>query len=358
MISIHQKYIISKFLISLSKVLLIFSFLIFLMSLLEELSFFSDIEGSMLTILSLTLINTPSILFEIFPFIFLTGTIYFFMDILDKGEIYTLKILSISNIKILTTICVISFFIGVFLITFFYHLSTNLRFVYLEKKNNFSKDDKYLAVVTSNGLWIRDKIDNNLNFINADKINENYLINIFISSFNKNLDLQYSIKADQADIKTGKWELQNVTFNSNNEIKKYNNIQFNSNFDVKKINSLFEDLSSLSLIELMSLEEDYKLLGYSTDPIKILKHKIYSYPLYLAIMAAIGAILMLRIKYNKKKIFHIIIGVLLSVLIYYMNHFSKIIIESQNLSFIYSTWGPQILLLTLVSINLVRLNEK
>ena len=108
----------------------------------------------------------------------------------------------------------------------------------------------------------------------------------------------------------------------------------------------------------MSLEEDYKLLGYSTDPIKILKHKIYSYPLYLAIMAAIGGILMLRIKYNKKKIFHIIIGVLLSVLIYYMNHFSKIIIESQNLSFIYSTWGPQILLLTLVSINLVRLNEK
>ena len=358
MISIHQKYIISKFLISLTKVLLIFSFLTFLMNLLEELSFFKEIEGSMLTILLLTLINTPSILFEIFPFIFLTGTIYFFMDIIDKGEIYTLKILCVSNIKILTTICVISFFIGLFLITFFYHLSTNLKFVYLEKKNNFSKDDRYLAVVTSNGLWIRDKIDSSLNYINADKINENYLINIFISSFDKNLDLQYSLKADRADIKTSKWDLHNVTYNSNNEIKKYDNIYFNSNFDLKKINSLFEDLSSLSLIDLISLEEDYKLLGYSANPIKNLKHKIYSYPFYLSIMAAIGAIVMLRIKYNKKKIYHIILGILLSVFIYYMNHFSKIIIEAQDLSFIYSAWGPQLLLIILVSINLVRLNEK
>ena len=358
MLTIHQKYIISKFLISLTKVFVIFSFLIFLMNLLEEISFFKNTESSLLIILLLTLINTPSILFEIFPFIFLIGTIYFFMEIIDTGEIYSLKILSVSNIKILTTISIISFLIGIFIITFFYHLSTNLKFVYLEKKNNYSKDDRYLAVVTSNGLWIRDKINNDINFINAERINNNYLINIFISSFDKNLNLQYSLKADQADIKTTDWKLQNVTYNFNNEIKKYENYQFNSSFNEEKINSLFEDLSSLSLFDLVSLEEDYKLLGYSADPINNLKHKIYSYPFYLAIMTAIGAIIMLRINYNKKKIFHIILGVLLSVFIYYINHLSELIIESRNLSFIYSVWGLQLLLLIIVSINLVRLNEK
>ena len=32
-------------------------------------------------------LNTPSVLFEIFPFIFLIGTLFFFMEIIDKEEI-------------------------------------------------------------------------------------------------------------------------------------------------------------------------------------------------------------------------------------------------------------------------------
>ena len=93
-----------------------------------------------------------------------------------------------------------------------------------------------MVIITSKGVFgnvgygfvdygVADYGVDDINFINAERINKNYLINIFISSFDKNLDLQYSIKADQADIKTGKWELQNVTYNSNNEIKKYDNIQ-------------------------------------------------------------------------------------------------------------------------------------
>ena len=37
--------------------------------------------------------------------------------------------------------------------------------VYLELKNKYSSDDKYLAVITKNGLWIKDKINNNINIV-------------------------------------------------------------------------------------------------------------------------------------------------------------------------------------------------
>ena len=50
-----------------------------------------------------------------------------------------------------------------------------LKFFYLDIKNDFSKDDKYLAVITSNGLWIKDETKENINLINADKI-ENIII--------------------------------------------------------------------------------------------------------------------------------------------------------------------------------------
>ena len=75
-------------------------------------------------------------------------------------------------------------------------------------------------------------------------------------------------------------------------------------------------------------------------------------------MVCLASILMLKIKYNKSKLFNITIGILISVLIYYMNHFFKVIIETKDVPYIISIWGPQVVILTIVTMNLVRINEK
>ena len=59
----------------------------------------------------------------------------------------------------------------------------------MDIKNNYAKDDKYLAVVTGNILWIRDEIGGKTNFINADKIKNDYLLNLSISQFDENFNL-------------------------------------------------------------------------------------------------------------------------------------------------------------------------
>ena len=53
-------------------------------------------------------------------------------------------------------------------------------------------------------------------------------------------------------------------FTQNVQCFKKDKLNFNSNFDYKKIQSLFSNLSSLSLIELFDLRNNYKSLGYST----------------------------------------------------------------------------------------------
>ena len=50
---------------------------------------------------------------------------------------------------------------SLFLILVFYNLSSNLKNAYLELKSNYTSDDKYLAVITKNGL-IKDKIDDKI----------------------------------------------------------------------------------------------------------------------------------------------------------------------------------------------------
>ena len=82
----------------------------------------------------------------------------------------------------------------------------------------------------------------------------------------------------------------------------------------------------LSFIEKKLCKED---TAFGPKPatleIKSYLYKLYSFPIYLMLMSIIGCILMLNIKYNKSKIFHIIIGIIFSVLVYYVNYFSNLL---------------------------------
>ena len=75
-------------------------------------------------------------------------------------------------------------------------------------------------------------------------------------------------------------------------------------------------------------------------------------------MTCIAAVLMLNTRHNKSKIFHLITGIIISVIIYYINYFFSVIIETQNVPYLISIWGPQIILFMILVSSLIRINEK
>ena len=225
-------------------------------------------------------------------------------------------------------------------------------------KNKFSSDDKYLAVITENGLWIRDEINETINITNADKINNNKLNNISIVQFDKNFNLIQIIESKEVNIKTKNWIITNPLITKNNTTERLEQLNFESNFDIEKINNLFSNLSSMSLMQLNKLEKDYFDLGYSTVGIEVYENKIYSTPIYLAIMTLLSGIIMFNSKYKKSKLFNIILGIFLSVVIYYVNYFSGLLGENGRIPIILSVWLPLIILMLISLIGMVRLNEK
>ncbi len=358
MIYNYKKYICKKFILSLAKVTVVFTSVIVIMNLFEEIGFFKNSDEFLLLPIYLTLLNTPSILFEIFPFIFLIGTLFFFIEIIDREEINILKLNGITNLKIIQILSLLTFIIGLLILIFFYNISSNLKFFYLDLKNQYTKDDKYLAVVTSNGLWIRDEVDKTINYINAEKLDNDKLFNVTISQFDQKFKLTKVIISKEANIKTNTWVLQNPIVNFENNSKSYDKLEFFSNFDEERMLSIFDNFSSLDLFKLGDLKTDYEMLGYNTETLNGYKHRLYSYPLYLAIMVCIGAILMLNIKHNKSKVVSITLGIILSVIIYYINYFFKVIIETKDVPYLTSIWGPQIILSLIIITNLIRINEK
>ena len=110
--------------------------------------------------------------------------------------------------------------------------------------------------------------------------------------------------------------------------------------------------------QLHKLKKDYAKLGYNTKIINAYQHKIFSYPIYLTIMVCVACILMINIRYNKSKIFSLTLGILISVIIYYINYFFGAIIETKKIPYIYSVWGPQFILALIVLTNFIKINEK
>jgi len=354
----YTKFLVNGFLKSFFNVFTIMITLVFILNILKEIEFFSNKEVNSLYPIYLSLMSSPSIIFEMFPFIFLISTQFFFLKLFDNDEINIFKYSGLKNFKIINILSFVSFFIGILIIIVFYSLSSNLQHYYLQVKNKFSDDKVYLAVINKNGLWIKDVIDSQTSIINSSKINKNFLTNTFITTFDENFNLIRSIKSDKIDIKDNEWLIYDATIFKDNLGKKNNLIKFKSNFNQKRIESLFSNLSSLSLIKLINLRQNYKSLNYSTIDVDLQIYKVATYPLFLVIMTILSSIIMLNTKKTSSKVLKIIIGLFFSVVIYYINNFFNVMGSTEKLPLVVSIWTPIIFLSLINFIMLVNINEK
>jgi len=354
----YTKFLINLFNFSLLKVFSIFFTIILITNILEQAEFFKDANIGFFYLVFLSFLNTPSIIFEILPFIFLLSTQVFFINLIEKNELEIFKYSGLNNLKIIKIISFYSFLIGFIFVVFFYNFSSILKNSYLLIKNKHSNDNKYLAVVSENGLWIKDEINENINIINAEKVDKKFLLNVFIIQFDKNYNILKIIQSNKVDIASFEWKILNANIVKNNLKTKKEEFILKSNFNLKKINGLFSNLSSLSIIDLLKLRKSYKSINYSVTDIDSHLYRVVSYPIYLTLITIFSAVIMFNIGYQRNYFFKIIIGILLSVIIYYINYFIGILGTNERIPLILSIFLPFIILSIINLISIIRLNEK
>jgi len=354
----YIKFLINLFSISFLKVFIVFFIIILISNILEQVEFFKNVNLNFFYLIFLSFLNTPSIVFEILPFIFLLSTQIFFIYLIDKNELEIFKYTGLNNFRIIQIISIYSFMLGLIFIIIFYNISSSLKNSYLLIKNQYSEDNKYLAVITENGLWIKDEISDGINIINANKVDDKFLLNVSITQFNKNFEILRIIQSNKVDISTYNWKLFKPKILIDGVENEKEELNLISNFDLKKINSLFSNLSSLTFFDLIDLKKSYKALNYSVVDINSHLYKIISYPIYLTLITIFAAIIMFNIGYQKNSFFKITLGILLSVIIYYVNYFLNILGTNEKIPLILSILMPLIILSIINFISIIKLNEK
>ena len=355
----YQIYLGKIFTTTLFKTFVIFLSLAFILNIFEEINFFKDTEASITLPIFLTFLNIPSVIFEIFPFIFLITAQFAFIKLMDQNEIIVLKNFGLDNLKIIKILSILSFCMGIFIITIYYNFSSSLKYSYLNLKNTYAKDNKYLAVITENGIWIKDQIKDKINIINANKFQNNYLYEVDILQFDENFNLLNNIISSKIQIENKIWLIDKaITYNSKGQLKEARNYTFETNLNFNDLNSLYSNLSSLNILELNDLRKKYESINYSSTEINSAIHKLISFPFYLTIMTILAATIMLNIKHNKSKVFFLIFGILISVIIYYLSFFFEELGKNEQIPLGISIWIPLIIIMLISTISLIRINEK
>ena len=121
---------------------------------------------------------------------------------------------------------------------------------------------------------------------------------------------------------------------------------------------MFSNISTFNLLELFDLKKDYENLGYSSNEIVIHLLRLSSTPVLYGLLTILSAAIMFSFRKEKSLFFHIILGILMSVFIYYMNFMFSSLGNNGKIPIILSIFLPLLFISIFATIGLIRVNEK
>ena len=106
------------------------------------------------------------------------------------------------------------------------------------------------------------------------------------------------------------------------------------------------------------MRKNYKKLNYSLTEIDLQLLKLITFPFYFILMFIFSAIIMMNTKTFKNKSLKIIVGLFLSVIIYYINNFFYILGTSEKINVLSSVFIPLVILTLINSLFMRNINAK
>jgi len=355
-------YLLKNFLKTFFVFVLVFYCFGVILNLFEEIEFFKNIDVNIFTPFILTSVFIPSMIIKILPFIIFLSSMWFMIKIRNNKDLLTLKVFGYSNFKILMTLAITSFFLG-FLILFFINPITSSMSRYYEKtKSSFSKDIDHLVTFNRNGLWIKEKLKSKQRIISASKPEGFKLIDVKIFHIDKNSNLIEIINSKKANIKNNLWVLENVViFKPVDGILKkeeFLNYKITSIYNYEKINNLFKNFDTMSFVDLAVNYNKLLDNGYSEPFLNQSLHSMLSMPFFLFLMTGLASILSMNTLKRSDNLKYIIIGLLITVIIFYFKDLSLALGQTNRIPLILSVWAPVIALSFFTLIGVLQINEK
>ncbi len=358
---IINKYIIKEFIKTVIIMLLACFCLGFIVNLFEEINFFKDLDVGIYLPIMMTTLFVPTLLYNMFPFIVLLSGIWFFLKIKKSDEVTAMKVFGMSNFSIIIVPGLISILLGVFFVTSINPITSVLVMKYERIKGNYERDLDYLAAITENGIWIKEKSLEKNTIIRSSHLENENLMEVTIYEFDDDINFLRRIEATSANINSNKWNLKNVKIiDKKGKIVSDNikNFSYTSVYDLKKIKTLYSNLDTISF---WNIEDQIRLLeerGYSTREMETKLHKSLAFPFFLLSMLLLSGVFTLGTNIKENNSTYIFLAIVSSVIIYFFNDLSSVLGKTEKLPISISVWMPIVIIFIFSAVGVIHANQK
>ena len=356
-----NNYLAREFLKITINMSLVFFALGFIVNLFEEINFFKDFDVGIEVPIILSVLYVPNLLYNALPFVILLSGIWFFQKIKKTDEIIAMKVSGMSNFSVIMVPSIISVILGVFVVTSINPITSVLVKKYETIRGSYEKEQNYLAAITVNGIWIKEKNFGKNYIIRSQNLDNQSLINLTIYEFDYNNNFLKRIEAKSADISSLNWKLKDAKIiDKDGKIvsKNIDNLSYQSMYDIKKIKSLYSNLDTISF---WNLEKEIELLeerGYSTDEMRSKFQRSLAFPFFLLSMILLSGVFTLGMRLKENNWTYIFTAIITSVLIFYFNDFSAALGKTGKLPIEVAVWMPIIIIFIFGSVGLIHANQK
>ena len=361
--SINQ-YIIKEYIKSLLVVIAVMLSIIILINLLDEFNFFkSKKDLKFIFFIIFTILKIPNVLISLFPFIILFGGIVFYLKIYNHNEVISLRVMGYSNIQIILIPALTSFVIGYLIIFLIVPFSSSMVKYYEELRSQYN-ETKNLVFVNETGIWVIDKNEKEKNIIRIEKINKEFSNINQLTIYNYDLSNNFikRIDAGEAIIKDKNWQLNKVHIiaanKKNNKENYLTNYNYISNININELKNVYKNTDTVSLLdinkEMLVLEDK----GYSTIDLRIRYQKLISFPIYLLAMSILSGLMIINLGKTSNYLKYGSYGVIISIIIYFLNDLSITIAKSGIISVDFSVWIPIFLIILINLVGITQVNAK
>jgi lipopolysaccharide export system permease protein len=268
-----------------------------------------------------------------------------------------------SNIQIILIPALTSFVIGYLIVFLIVPFSSSMLKYYEELRSEYN-DTKNLVFVNETGIWILDRNEKEKNIIRIEKISKDFSTINQITIYNYDLFNNFIKRIDANDgiVNDKNWQLNKVYIiatNKKNSPQSYlSNYTYISSVNINELKNVYKNTETTSLLDIskeMLILEDK---GYSIVDLKIRYQKLISLPIYLLAMSILSGLMIINLGKTSNYLKYGSYGVIISVMIYFLNDLSITIAKSGIISVDFSVWIPIFLIILINLVGITQVNAK
>jgi lipopolysaccharide export system permease protein len=357
-----SRYIGKQFLVGVG---IVFGVLITLTVLLDTLELIRSTyskEVPFSIILEMVLLRVPTTMEKIMPFAILLGGILTFTRLTRTSELVVARAAGVSAWQFLAPAIIISFSLGVFIVTAFNPLAATMLSKFENVEAKYLKSATSTLSVSSSGLWLRqkNKSDGGKTIIHSLRLSQEdmELFDVTIFMFGENNQFIQRVDSPMVKLEDGYWQINDAILTvAGKPAAKKTDYRLKTDLSKHYIQESFAAPETLSFWELPGFIKTLQDAGFSPLRHRLHWHTILVTPFFLCAMVFFAATFSLRPPRQGKTGALMSGGILVGFLIYFFSDLIGALGLSGSIPVVMAAWTPVGISLLLSTVLMLHLED-